>query len=362
MSENHSNKVAGILGLTGACLLGSAPGAHAQSSVTLYGIVDSSVLHTSKTQDATTGGNEGHQYSLTDSGLMGSRFGLKGVEDLGGGLRAIFDLESGVSIANGGFNNSNGNEFGRQAWGGLDSGEGTVKLGLQFSPFFLAMYDTDARQSYFGSGIVNYVDNVLVTGLFNPNAVSYTSPEIAGLQASALLALGGEAGDFQAGRQYSARLTYHIGTFAIDAALYSGNAGGSAARIPIPSTVAFDGRTIGASYRFASLTVKASFVLYKIAGGFDNQVYSGGVAYSMTPALNLVAGVWVTRDGNDSTDHSIVASTGIEYYLSKATTVYGQFGFVNNHGAMDTGLSINNALYETAGTTYGANVGIRHMF
>jgi len=65
---------------------------------------------------------------------------------------------------------------------------------------------------------------------------------------------------------------------------------------------------------------------------------------------------------NDSTNHSIVASTGVEYYLSAATTVYGQFGFVNNHGAMDTGLSINNALYETAGTTYGANVGIRRTF
>jgi predicted porin len=55
--------------------------------------------------------------------------------------------------------------------------------------------------AYFGSGLVTYLNNVFGTGLFNPNAISYTSPEIAGLQASALLALGGAAGDFQAGRQ-----------------------------------------------------------------------------------------------------------------------------------------------------------------
>ncbi|WP_341319298.1 porin [Paraburkholderia sp. IMGN_8] len=363
MPACHRNRVGVILGLVGACALGSAQSANAQSSVTLYGIVDGSLLYTSKTLNAKTGQNAGHQYSFTDSGVSGSRFGLRGAEDLGGSMRAIFELESGISIANGSFSNSNGNEFGRQAWVGVDSRFGTVKAGLQFSPFFLAVYDFDPREmSYFGSGLITYLNNVYVTGLFNPNGVSYTSPEIAGLQASALMALGGAAGNFQAGRQYSASLRYHLGSLTVDAALYSGNAGGSAASIAIPSVVAFDGRALGASYVFNGLTVKASYVQYKVAGSFNDRVYSGGASYRITPALNVDAGVWYTRDGNNSTNHSVMASTGAEYSLSKATMVYGQVGFVNNHGAMHTGLSVNNALNEVTGTTAGVNVGIRHMF
>ncbi|WP_408400662.1 porin [Paraburkholderia sediminicola] len=363
MPASHRNRIGAILGLMGACALGSAQIAHAQSSVTLYGIVDASLLYTSQTPNAKTGQNAGHQFSFTDGGVTGSRFGMRGVEDLGGGMRAIFELESGVSIANGSLSNSNRNEFGRQAWVGVDSRFGTVKAGLQFSPFFLAVYDFDPREmSYFGSGLVAYLNNVYATGLFNPNAISYTSPEIAGLQASALMALGGTAGDFQAGRQYSASLRYHLGSLTVDAALYSGNAGGSAASIVIPSVVAFDGRALGASYAFNNLIVKASYVQYKVAGSFNDQVYSGGASYHITPALNVDAGVWYTHDGNNSTNHSVMASTGLEYSLSRATMIYGQVGFVNNHGAMHTGLSVNNALNEVTGTTSGVNVGIRHMF
>jgi predicted porin len=363
MPASHRNRVGVVLGLMGACAFGAAPAAHAQSSVTLYGIVDASLLYTSKTLDPATGQNAGHQYSFTDSGLSGSRFGMRGVEDLGGGMRAIFQLESGFSVANGSLNNSNGNLFGRQAWVGVDSRFGTVKAGLQFSPFFLAVYDFDPREmDYFGSGLVTYLNNVFVTGLFNPNGISYTSPEIAGLQASGMLALGGAAGDFQAGRQYSASLRYHLGGLTVDAALYSGNAGGSAGTIAIPSAVEFMGRAIGARYTFSNLTVKLSYTQYKVAGSFNNRVYAGGASYGITPALNVDAGVWVTRDGNDSSNNSILASAGLEYSLSKATVAYAQAGFVTNHGAMHTGLSVNNALNLPTGTTAGANVGIRHTF
>jgi predicted porin len=82
----------------------------------------------------------------------------------------------------------------------------------------------------------------------------------------------------------------------------------------------------------------------------------------VTPELNVDAGVWVTRDENNTNNHSIMGSSGVEYFLSKTTTLYGQVGIVNNHGAMDTGLSVNNALFEAAGTTFGADIGIRHVF
>lgn len=332
---------------------------HAQSSVTLYGIIDGGLLYTSKTLNPTTGQNSGHRLSMTSSGMSPTLFGLSGTEDLGAGMKAIFKLESGFNVTNGGFDVSNGNMFGRQAWIGIESNYGTVKGGVQYSPFVLSIIATDPRSaSYFASDAPIYIGSVGATGLFNSNAISYTSPTVAGFQGSAMLALGGVAGNFQAGRQYSASINYTTGSFMIIAAMYSGNAGGTAASTPVPSTVPFSGRTIGVSYVFENLTIKALYTNYKVAGSFDNRVYGGGASYQITPGLNADAGVWYTSDGNDTNNHSIMASTGLTYSLSKATAVYTQFGFVNNHGKMNTGLQAIGV----PGSTFGAMVGMRHIF
>ena len=349
--------------IPGAAVLLFAGGvAHAQSNVTLFGEVDGGLLYTSKTLDFRTGKIGGDQFAMIDSGSAPSLFGLQGSEDLGGGLKATFRLESGISIANGSLANSNGNQFGRQAWVALGGKFGEVKAGLQFSPFFVALWDSDPRDfSPFGSGLVNYVNNVYVTGMFNSNAVSYKSPTIAGLQVRLMMALGGKAGDFQAGRQYSASLKYDNGPLMVNAAIYDGNSGGTV-QTTIPSTVAFEGRTVGAAYKFGPLTVKASFVNYKVAGSFNNNVYGAGFGYFVLPQLNIDGGVWTTSDRNRSANHSLMAALGTHYFLSKATTLYAQVAVVNNHGKMDTGLSVNDATFAAPGTTTGVQLGIRHLF
>jgi predicted porin len=335
---------------------------HAQSSVTLYGVVDGGLLYVSKTPDAKTGLNDGRTFAMVDSGSTPSVFGLKGTEDLGGGLKAKFELESGIDIANGGFNNSNGNLFGRQAWVSLDSKFGEAKIGLQFSPFFLAVYESDPRGlAQFGSGLVMYVDNVVGTAVFNSNAISYTSPNIAGFEGSAMLALGGTPGDFQAGRQYSAGLKYDNGTLMVNAAIYDGNGGGTAAQTPVPTTIEFEGRTLGAAYRFGGLTARAAFVNYKVAGSSNNNVYSGGLDYYVLPELDINGGVWVTSDRNHTANHSLLVSLGTQYFLSKATSLYADVGVVNNHGAMNTGFSIAQ-INGVTGTSTGVEVGVRHSF
>ena len=131
---------------------------------------------------------------------------------------------------------------------------------------------------------------------------------------------------------------------------------------PASSTVAFTGRTIGVGYTFGNLTFRAVFVNFKITGSFDSRVYGGGVSYAATPALTLDAGAWLTRDGNDSINHSILVATGVRYLLSKRTMLYTQFGYVNNSGKMNTGLSNDGPLYEPSGGAFGANVGITHSF
>lgn len=339
--------------------------AHAQSSVTLYGIADVGLLYTSKTRSPDTGQNAGSQLSIADGTYAPSLFGLSGIEDIGGGVKVEFKLESGFQVATGGIGNSNGNVFGRQAYLGLSGNFGEVKAGLQFSPFFLPVYGVDPRAfSQFGSGILMYVDNVIATGIFAPNAVSYTSPDIHGLQGSVLLSLGGVAGDFQNGRQYSASLKYDNGTVLVSASYFNANPStGSALMTPAPTQlpVSFAGRQLGASYKIGSLTAAASFVGYRV-GDVVNNVYGGGFNYLATPALDLNAGVWYEQQSHYSTNHSLLTGIGATYSLSRQTAVYAQVAVVTNHGSMKTGLSINNALYGPTGTTTGLNLGIRHTF
>jgi len=341
-------------------MIGNA--AQAQSSVTLFGVLDAGLLYTSKTLDPVSGQNAGKQFSMIDGGEYYSQFGIVGSEDIGGGYKAKFRLVSGISIANGVLAHCNGNLFGCEAWVGIAGPPGEIKLGLQFSPFFLAVYDSDPRSlSLFGSGAVPLVDTVLGTGIFNANSMSYSSPVLSGLQASVLYAFGGEAGNFQAGRQYSARIKYQLGGLTINAAFFDGNGGGTA-QTPIPTTLQYEGRMLGVGYQFGSLTAKASFVNYKVAGSFNNNVYGGGVTWYVMPTLDVNGGVWVTSDRNHTANHSVLAALGTDYFLSKATTLYAQVGMVNNHGAMNTGLSLTGAMYEVVGTSIGAVLGVRHTF
>ncbi|MFT0170635.1 porin [Paraburkholderia mimosarum] len=344
-----------------------AVGAQAQSSVTLYGIVDGGLLYLSKTRNA-SGGNGGKFFGFTDSGQMPSLFGLRGDEDLGGGLHAEFKLESGINIANGGLNDSNGNFFGRQAWVGLSGNFGTARAGLQYSPFFNTVYALDPRNmSQLGSSLVPFIDTTVVTAIFSANALTYTSPVLGGLQASVMYAPGGVAGSFKTGRSYSANLSYNWEGLGLYAAYYNGIEGPPTA--PLPDRLGMIGRVIGATYKFGALTTKASFTDFKMAGsGIDYDIWNGGFAWQATPALNLDAGVWYTVNRKDTDSKSLVGALGATYSLSKRTGVYTQVGMVNNKGNQNFGLQIGNggntpsSLYAPSGTTVGVDIGIHHVF
>jgi predicted porin len=361
------------IGMTAVAALSfvSAGTAHAQSSVSLYGLVDGGLIYASRTAGTALPDGQvpgtGHQFSFTDSGLSPSNFGLQGTEDLGGGLKAVFKLESGFSIANGGYNDSNGYFFGRQAYVGMSGPFGDVKAGLQYSPFLLQLYELDPRGlSQVGSSLMMYLDNLVTTGIFTPNALSYTSPVLWGFQGSALFSFGGVAGDFQNGRQYSASLKYDNGTWMVGASYFNAAASTGAALVtPVPSQldVPVQGRQLGASYKIGKLTAKASFVNYKV-GDVSNNVYGGGFDFLALSQLDLNAGVWYETQRHMTTNHSLLAGLGANYYLSRATTLYAQVAVVDNHGNMETGFSAGDAdlLNSPTGTTTGATIGIRHTF
>jgi predicted porin len=356
-SVNHKRLTSGFV------LLMWIVSARAQSAVTLYGIVDSGLQYASKVATA-SGGDAVNSFSFNSAGLGLSAFGLRGREDLGGGFSTNFDLESGISTANGGFGSSNGNFWGRRAWVGINGGFGEIRFGLQASPFFLTMFDSDPRSfSSFASGLVIYGDNVEFTGGMNSNAITYLSPNVAGFNASVMFAPGGVAGNFQAGQQWSASANYDTGTLMVNAAMYHGNAGG--ASTPVPTTVQFDGRTLGVAYRFNGFRLKASIVNYNVAGSLNEYVYGAGADYVVTPSISVNAGAWFSIDRNHEPNHSLLAGVGATYLLSVRTSLYAQAGMVSNHGNMNIGLSVTDfaIMHEVRNATaFGANFGIRHTF
>lgn len=172
--------------LIALAVLAASGAAMAQSSVTLYGVADAWVGQTS----TTTAGVKVKQTEVGDGGFNGSRWGLKGSEDLGGGLKAIFTLESGFDISNG-KSGQGGVLFGRQAFVGVQGGFGAVTLGRQYSAYDeLRGATNQAYDSAFattsgvwGNGLVDYTDRV-------NNSIAYTSPSFGGISGAVVYGLG----------------------------------------------------------------------------------------------------------------------------------------------------------------------------
>jgi GBP family porin len=199
--------------LTAALLLSWAGTSYAQSSVTLYGIVDTALIYAN---NQTTGGAgaPGHSGIEMDSGgISGTRWGLRGSEDLGGGLSAVFLLEDGFSSANGKLSNS-GDLFGRQAYVGLSSNTyGTITAGRQYS--FMSQYLSALSAEGLGwaGNLADHpFDNDdMIRHQSIQNSVRYESPTYRGLTVGTMYGFSNEAGEFSNDRAYSMGAKYDNG-------------------------------------------------------------------------------------------------------------------------------------------------------
>jgi predicted porin len=208
--------------LVPAALLIPCLSANAQSSVTLYGIIDIGVnyLNNAQTARTATGFRGGKQWSVMDGGtggIQGSRWGLKGSEDLGGGLKTIFVLESGFN-ANNGTMGQGGALFGRQAWVGVSSNYGKVTVGRQYDEV-VDFYAPLLAAPQWGGYMVEHpsdLDNASNTRRIN-NSIKYTSPTMAGFTFAGLYSLGGVAGSFGTNRLWSVGAGYANGPLSIGA-------------------------------------------------------------------------------------------------------------------------------------------------
>ncbi|GAB5101279.1 porin [Caballeronia sp. HLA56] len=190
--------------------------AFAQSAVTLYGIIDAGLDFTSNAQIRRPAGGPqgGNQYSLQDGatgGIRGSRWGLRGAEDLGAGYKAIFVLENGFGIGNGTLAQG-GAEFGRQAFVGLQSLYGNITLGRQYDSVtdFTQPFQSGAQWAGYMGGHAGDVDNTLNTRRSN-NSVKFASPDFNGLKFGGLYSFGGVAGSFARNQVWSVGGSYNRG-------------------------------------------------------------------------------------------------------------------------------------------------------
>ncbi|SIT51515.1 Outer membrane protein (Porin) [Paraburkholderia piptadeniae] len=205
--------------LASAAVLAFAAPAFAQSSVTLYGIVDNGIgyQNNSTTVGSTTGGKS--VVKMNQGVWAGSRFGLRGTEDLGGGTKAIFVLESGFNSATGAAQFTDA-IFGRQAWVGLTNATyGTLTAGRQYASYYQTMSPFSPITwitGYYGAhpGDVDGLDTIYRAN----NTIEYTSPKLYGFTVSGSYSLGGVAGSTNAGSTWATGVQCAAGPFGLGVA------------------------------------------------------------------------------------------------------------------------------------------------
>jgi GBP family porin len=323
-----------------------ATAASAQSSVTLYGLIDAGFTFVNNQVSSNAKGHA-QAFNLTSGNLDGSRWGLKGQEDLGGGVKAIFTLESGFSIMNGTAGQGDtlakgatSREFGRQAFVGLsDSRYGTMTLGRQYDSVVDYLGPLTSNGSWGGTYFSHIADNDNTDNTFRiNNSVKYQSVNYAGLTFSGLYGFSNDAGRFASNRAYSAGAGYANGPFTIAAAYLEtqgsdGNTGGAVTESVIPSqTQRMYG--VGASYSVGAVTFGGVWTQSRMQFGFGDATvrfnnYELNARYAATPALALGAAYTFTDaknyiPGPSNNDHSRYHQFGLQadYALSKRTDFY----------------------------------------
>lgn len=312
--------------LIALAVLAASGAAMAQSSVTLYGIADLWVGSV-KTDNGTTSTST---TSMVSGGVSTSRWGMKGSEDLGGGLKANFQLEASIALDTGAAGSATG--FDRQAWVGFSGGFGEVRLGRVPSPFDNvqgasdAVFDSDLAPANNPGGGVFRTANGYTSKV--TNNIFYKTPTMGGFGAEVSYSLDEKAATAPTSIT-SFNVTYAAGPLAAQLAYQDED------RKDLSADYKFT--RLGASYDFGIATAKASYGQVKNAtGAVDSAAthtagaktteWQLGVDVPMSSALTLSASY------AESTDDAIGATTevkrsgfgfGAAYALSKRTTVYG---------------------------------------
>ena len=372
--------------------------ASAQSSVTLYGVVDNAFAYSSN--------QGGHSNTYINSGaLLASKFGLYGTEDLGGGNTALFRLESGINAATGAQSKS-GYMFNRQAYVGLsNTNYGQVTLGRAYTPYFQYVASLGPTNVLTGAVGAHPGDvDALDTTLRMQNSITYTLPVFGGLQAGVQYGLGEQAGSISNGSSVSVGLRYdyqgfgwgagytrlknladsttanktasfsNVGDFAINSPVNAGYASADTAQlIATAARYTFGKAMVGLNYSnvqykpgaFSSFTQSAMFNTVGVIATYDlTPAFRWAVGYSYT-AEKARNGITSPAKYNQFTMEQL-------YSLSKRTAFYAIEGYqrasgqrLANGAIVDAVASVGDSQNGTPSngrSQFVGMVGVRHSF
>ncbi len=329
--------------LIALAVMAAAGAASAQSSVQLYGIADVWV-GSLKSESLVAGKLQGTRQTVVESGgVSDSRWGLKGSEDLGNGLKATFTLEQGFNIDSG----AAAAGFNREASIGLQSNAfGTVKFGKQYNAFD----DVSAAQSTVFDSDLAPINNVFYSTAFarsENNTIKYISPEFSGFTGSFSYSLGeNKTAGADATDNYALAGQYANGPVAVGlgyAVDDTGAAGNDKAT------------RLNGAYNFGAATLKASYGLVDYANNDEANEFEIGVDYPLASNLILSAG-YANSEKENGAGAKFEEENGfglaVAYVLSKRTTAYA---------GLTRATTEDGAGVDTNKTTIYA-VGVKHTF
>lgn len=345
----------------------AAAAVHAQSNVTIYGLVDTGIEYANH-----TGTGDNSVLRLTSGGQNTSRFGFKGVEDLGSGLKATFQLEGGFFADTGA---QDGNLFKRQANVGLQGAFGSFVAGKSFTTVydFILPYDPMGYAPNYswatsGNGSQSTSKYGMTTAFDNLIKYQY---QIGGFKVGASYGFGEQAGSTSDAAKYALGLNYAVGPVGV---------AGTVERVNGTTTVtgardkAIVYHLAGAYQISSAVAVKVGYRNYKkeLATGAADQradTFWGGVNYNITPALELTGAIYHQNiknvaSGTDADPTMYVLRA--KYALSKRTFLYGATAYAKAKNGQVVSLSRDSAADGgVAGVTdsqTGLTVGIQHRF
>ena len=331
-------------------------GACAQSSVTIYGKIDLGVVLDS-------GSPQGHSLRVSSGVANASRLGFKGSEDLGGGMNAAFQIETGfcadsaapvvsgsASVPN--FCSGNNQFMGRQAHGDISGAFGAVSAGRQYSLGYLNLSAIDPFSAGYSARVNNIVDPS-ATRL--NNSVQYRSPSFAGLIAAGEVALGEQLGNWASNREVGASLTYASGPAYLGATYYqvdNPNGRGDARRNYL----------LGGTWDFG--VARAHALVQKSTGVPTGLAALDVLEWMMGASVPIAGGSLMASyvhhdDRGIHNQDATQLGAGYNYPLSKRTSIYTSFAhIVDRRGA--TFLVGNQT--ETGTGNKSFDIGVLHSF
>ena len=359
--------------LIALAVLAASGAAMAQSSVTLYGVADVAVTHVNGNDNWT---------GLSSGANKTSRLGFRGVEDLGGGLKANFVLEGGINLDTGdgksGGATDSGFQFKRQSTVGLAGNFGEVRLGRELT----AAYNATARYDVFGSvGIAHSQlwddgKNLDTTTFADPyhyttnqrvsNAITYVSPNFSGFKVAANYGFGEIAGENRDGRYFGGGLTYDNGPLSLGLGAERLNKGNGAA-MQAQSSHDLTAWSLGGSYDLGVAKLLAGYRQSTAKdvlglGDLKNRGYMLAVTAPVGPGL--VRAAYNRYEAKFDGEKGVTDQFGLGYVynLSKRTSVYGTYAYIKNKDDNALNLSVGSGGVKTNGSQQGVQVGVTHAF